>query len=86
MPSDKQALRTIVQNSLDNVMGTLNRALGGEGVGELESTITRLGRGGVLPHWFEKLKDSGALPNADGKTVGSVLEMLLVAILELGVL
>lgn len=86
MPHDKQALRAIVERSLDEVMDALNRALGGEGVGELEATIKRLGRGGVLPHWFEELKASGALPNADGKTVGSVLEMLLVAVLELGVL
>lgn len=86
MPTDKAALRAIVRSSLNQVMIDLNRALHGEDVERLQHVVTRLGRGGELPHWFDELKRSGALPNADGKTVGSVLEMLLVAILELGVL
>jgi hypothetical protein len=42
----------------------------------------RVGRGGILPHWFATLEKNGALPNLDGKTIGSVIKMLLVAILE----
>lgn len=86
MPSNKAALRAAVASSLDALMGEMNRALRGDGVANLEPVVARLGRGGELPHWFAQLKRKGALPNADGKTVGSVLEMLLVAILELGVL
>jgi hypothetical protein len=87
MPSDRAAeLRAIVEKSLDAVMVDLNRALRGQEVARLEAVVERLGRGGVLPHWFAQLKTDGALPNADGKTIGSVLEMLLVAILEVGIL
>jgi hypothetical protein len=85
MPSDKAALRARVRNSLDQVMSDLNAALSGAGVEKLEPVIQRLGRDG-LPHWYEKLKADATLPNLDGKTVGSVLEMLLVAVLEQGAL
>jgi hypothetical protein len=86
MPNSKAELRALVRDSLDALMDEMNSALRGDGVERLETVVKRLGRGGVLPHWFAQLKREGSLPNADGKTVGSVLEMLLVAILELGVL
>ncbi|HUY90148.1 MAG TPA: hypothetical protein VMV10_15530 [Pirellulales bacterium] len=44
--------------------------------------MKRIGRGGVLPHWYKNLKKKGDLPNLDGKTIGSVIEMLLVGVLE----
>lgn len=84
MPS-KAELREIVRGQLDVAMGRLNEVLRGENLDVLQPSITRLGRGGVLPHWYEGLKVNGALPNLDGKTIGSVLEMLFVAILETAV-
>ncbi|ADQ85192.1 hypothetical protein MPQ_2041 [Methylovorus sp. MP688] len=60
----------------------LNKGLKGIEVEKLETTLNRLGRGGNLPHWYSILKDEGRLPNYDGKTVGSVLEMIFVAVLE----
>jgi hypothetical protein len=84
MPSDKAALRKKVQASLNDVANSLNAALGGTGLDELEPIVTRLGKG--QPHWFQQLRTHQTLPNLDGKTVGSVLEMLLVAVLEAGVL
>jgi hypothetical protein len=35
-----------------------------------------------LPHWFEALSKEGILPNADGKTIGSIVEMLLLSVIE----
>jgi hypothetical protein len=48
----------------------------------LVPTLERVGRGGKLPHWFEQLAEQGTLPNLDGKTIGSIVEMLLIAVLE----
>ena len=86
MPSDKAALRAAVKANLPSIVDSLNAALKGTQLGKLEAIIKRLGRDGKLPHWYKKLKSDGHLPNLDGKTIGSVLEMLLVAVLEHGVL
>ena len=39
-----------------------------------------------MPGWYDRLSTDGTLPNADGKTVGSILEMLFCADLEVNVL
>lgn len=78
----KQELRGIVRTHLDDLMSSLNEGLLGVGLDKLEKTLTRLGRGGRLPHWYADLKNDGHLPNFDGKTVGSILEMMFVAVLE----
>lgn len=85
MPS-KATLRKVVEDNLDAVMGTLNAALRGKGLSDLQPVLERIGRGGNLPHWHPELLSKNTLPNLDGKTIGSVLEMLLVAVLETGVL
>jgi len=78
----KQRLRAIVRSNLDEVAERINAVLRGHDVQLLEPVLARVGRGGVLPHWYEKLKSDGVLPNLDGKTIGSVVEMLLVGVLE----
>lgn len=83
---NKAKLRKVVEDNLDDVMGTLNDALRGKGLNELKPVLERIGRGGKLPHWHLELQNKNTLPNLDGKTIGSVLEMLLVAVLETGVL
>lgn len=80
--SDKDALRKILKDKLDLTMKRVNHSLNGEKLKSLEKTLSRLGRGHQLPHWFEALKKTHTLPNLDGKTVGSVVEMLFVAVLE----
>jgi hypothetical protein len=60
----------------------MNSALRAKNLDRLQPVLTRLGKGRQLPHWFNGLKEHGALPNLDGKTIGSVVEMLLVAVLE----
>ena len=79
---NKEQLKALTLKHLDELMDDLNAALAGEGVVHLKNTLTRLGRGGKLPHWYEGLERDGSLPNFDGKTVGSILEMLFVAVLE----
>lgn len=81
MPT-KEQLREILRNNLDGTMQNVNAALNGIGLDAIESTLARLGRGNQLPHWYEALRASHTLPNLDGKTVGSVVEMLFVSVLE----
>jgi hypothetical protein len=80
--SDKETLRAIVRDNLDSLIERVNAALRRKNLKALEPVLKRLGRGGQLPHWYPKLKSDGALPNLDGKTIGSVIEMILVAVLE----
>jgi hypothetical protein len=79
---DKVALRKLIQENLDVITLNVNSALRGENIERMEHTLARVGRGGQTPHWFEQLKNNGTLPNLDGKTIGSVVEMLLVGVLE----
>ena len=81
MPS-KEHLRSLVRGQLTEIVGGVNSALRGENLAGLEGVLNRTGRGGILPHWCARLQQDGTLPNLDGKTIGSVIEMLLVAILE----
>lgn len=83
---DKAQLRLLVQQNLTPVVGVVNQALAGQGLDNLEPVLTRIGRGHVIPHWYKELKTNRTLPNLDGKTIGSVIEMLLVAVLETTVL
>ena len=78
----KDQLREQVRTNLDSLIQAVNQSLQGKGLKKLEPVLQRIGRGGVLPHWFATLKKNGTLPNLDGKTIGSVVEMLLVAVIE----
>ncbi len=86
MRDQKAALRELVRGNLDSIMKALNNALRGDGLAKLEPVVKRIGRGGQLPHWYAELKEHHTIVNLDGKTIGSILEMLLVAVLETGVL
>lgn len=78
----KQELKDLTAKHLDELMVSLNEGLAGKGLEKLEPILARLGKGGKLPHWYIGLKEEGKLPNFDGKTVGSILEMVFVAVLE----
>jgi hypothetical protein len=79
---NEDQLRERVRTNLDSLIQGVNQSLQGKGLGKLEPVLKRIGRGGGLPHWFAVLKQNGTLPNLDGKTIGSVVEMLLVAVIE----
>jgi hypothetical protein len=78
----KSELRQKVKDRLDSAIDKLNSVLTGKDIAQLEEVLCRLGRGQKLPHWYKQLKSKHSLPNLDGKTIGSVIEMLLVAVLE----
>ncbi|HVC96400.1 MAG TPA: hypothetical protein VND64_22130 [Pirellulales bacterium] len=79
---DEAELRRILHDNLKATIRRVNSALRGKGLAKLTPALTRLGRGGQLPHWFQRLRAEQSLPNLDGKTIGSVVEMLLVAVIE----
>ena len=78
----KEQLRAHVQEELPNIIQRMNVALTGVEVDELEPVLSRIGNGRRLPHWYAGLLQRGEIPNKDGKSSGSVLEMLFVAVLE----
>jgi hypothetical protein len=81
MPANPN-LREVFQSNFDKTIALINGALQGRGVELLQPVLSRIGRGQQLPHWYEGLLTNHTLPNLDGKTIGSVIEMLLVAVLE----
>jgi hypothetical protein len=80
--STKESLRKAVRENLDSLVSQVNQALRGVDITKLETVLARIARKGVVPHWYAELASNGALPNLDGKTIGSVVEMLFVAVLE----
>ena len=75
-------MREKLVDNLEFVIDSLNSYLRGENVEEIKTTLERLGRGGKLPHWYQLLAEGQSMPNLDGKTIGSVIEMTLVATFE----
>jgi hypothetical protein len=83
---EKSTAREMVKANISSIVASINAALRGEELDTLKPVLQRIGRGGRLPHWYLELESSRSLPNLDGKTIGSVVEMLLVAVLETSVL
>ncbi len=86
MPDIKRARRAAVSEALPQIVARLNRYFLGEDLEGLRPTLARIGRNRQIPHWFAGLLNERTLPNLDGKTVGSVVEMLFVADIERNVL
>ena len=78
----KAELRDLLRKRLEETMTELNHALQGLNLERLEPVLLHVGRDQTLPHWYQQLYDEQTLPNLDGKTVGSIIEMLFVAVLE----
>lgn len=86
MADIKLQRRQLVRESLDQIVARVNQYLSGRKLRTIEPILARLGRGAKLPHWYPELLKNGNLPNLDGKTVGSIIEMLIVADIERNVL
>ena len=81
MPS-VQEQKQKVKNNIPLILEKINGILNGQHLDEITPILERIDRTGHLPHWFNTLNTEGRLPNLDGKTVGSVIEKLLVCVLE----
>ncbi len=80
--TSSQELRDKVKENLSEIVSKLNEYLRGENVQEIKTILERVGRGGKLPHWYDLLESGQSMPNLDGKTIGSVIEMILLGVLE----
>jgi hypothetical protein len=80
--ANKEQLRAIIRDRLTEIVRDTNSALKGKKLAGLKAVLKRVEHGGILPHWYSGLEEDGSLPNADERTIGSIVEMLLVAILE----
>lgn len=74
--------KSIIKNNLPVIKEKINEILSGENLDSIEPILNRINSTKELPHWYVTLKTEDRLPNLDGKTVGSVLEKLLVCVLE----
>ena len=81
MPSLSEYKRKVVEG-IPLIMEKLNEVLDGRHLDEIYPILSRINRTGHTPLWFNFLKNQGSLPNLDGKTVGSIIEKLLVCVLE----
>ena len=81
MPTIQQNKQKVI-NNIPTILEKLNDILNGQHLDEIEPILSRIDRTGHLPRWFDSLRNDGRLPNLDGKTVGSVIEKLLVCVLE----
>lgn len=77
-----EQLRSEFREKLDDTVKRLNEVLQGQHLVEMEPILKRIGQGGAIPHWYGELEKTQSLPNLDGKTIGSVIEMLLLGVLE----
>ena len=77
-----QERKQAVKANLPLILEKINGILTGQHLDEITPILARIDRTGHLPHWFNALNTEGRLPNLDGKTVGSVIEKLLVCVLE----
>src|ERR1035438_3978821 len=82
----KKQKRALVKNNLPSIFKRINSYLKGTGIKKIKPILSRIGRNHQPPHWLNRLEEEGVLPNLDGKTVGSVVEMLFVADIEANVL
>ena len=77
-----QERKQLVKNNIPLILEKINGILNGQHLDDITPILARIDRTGHLPHWFNTLNAEGRLPNLDGKTVGSVIEKLLVCVLE----
>ena len=79
---DSQQYRNKVESNLDKIKIMMNKVLSGNNLQEIESILERIDVSGSVPDWFIMLKNGRGVPTKDGKTIGSILEKLLVCVLE----
>lgn len=80
--NNSQSLRSTVSEELSSICERVNSCLSGDISAHIARVLKRYGRNQEPPHWFLNLKNHGHLPNLDGKTIGSVVEMLFAAVVE----
>lgn len=71
-----------VKSNIDLIQEKINQVLDGNHLSDISPILERISSTSNLPEWFNSLQNEGRLPNLDGKTIGSIIEKLLVCVLE----
>lgn len=79
---DSQQYRNTVASNLDAIKDKMNQVLSGHHLQDIEPILARIDVSKTVPDWFIMLKNGRGVPTKDGKTIGSILEKLLVCVLE----
>lgn len=79
---DTKELKNEIKNNIPQIQYHINEILNGKKLEEIEPILLRINSSNTIPKWYEMLKSSNELPNLDGKTVGSVIEKILVCVIE----
>lgn len=79
---DTKKLKNKIKNNIPQIQYHINEILNGKKLEEIEPILLRINSSNTIPMWYEMLKNSNELPNLDGKTVGSVIEKILVCVIE----
>ena len=74
--------RMKVANNLSEVKNRMNEILHGQRLDEIEPILARIDVSHSVPDWFKLLRSGKGIVTKDGKTIGSILEKLLVCVLE----
>lgn len=82
MPNNSQQYRDLVSANLEVIIHRMNEVLQGKNLADISRILKRIDVTGELPDWYTTLKNNHGLPFSDGKTIGSVLEKLLVCVIE----
>lgn len=80
--STKDKYKLKVAENLPLIQNKINEVLNGKHIDEIEPILKRIDASGDLPEWFVMLKNGKKVPTKDGKTIGSIVEKLLVCIIE----
>ncbi len=73
-------LKNLVIQNLDSAINSLNQCLTGRDLYLIKDTLKRLNKN-KIPTWYNFL-EKGIIPNADGKTIGSIIENIFTAVIE----
>ena len=75
--------RKIVESNLGEIQLRLNEILRGQKLSEVEPVLARINVSHNVPEWIINLQNGKGIATKDGKTIGSILEKLLVCVLEI---
>ena len=82
MYHSSQIYRDLVSEKQHIILNRMNEVLSGNNLDQISPILKRIDVKGALPDWFATLENEHGLPFSDGKTIGSVLEKLLVCVIE----
>lgn len=80
--NDATKYRICVKDNLELIKDRLNEILNGKNLESIETILKRIDPSHSLPDWYVMLKNNRGIPTKDGKTIGSILEKLLVCVIE----